>query len=357
MTPACSRRRSIAPGPCSTTCARSSGRSRSHRSPLGARLGRDGDPQRAPGHRPASQSRRRRRGTAGRRSRACGSSGPRWSRPPRTGSAPRSASCSRRCSSRSPLLALERVAEAAEARRRPLRVTAVIAVVYLAHLQGLGGVSNIERTDDTTEWAMLGIYLVIGALIQALGALAVNEAARAIEDGDAAPLRSAQPLRRVGAGPGRARPPVVPALTLGRAQPRLDLVPERVEGVRGRPRAGRCRVRRRGASTCSKRRRNLLRRRAEARLGVDVEVAGDVDHGEQQVAELVGGGLGVAAVRRRAPARRPPRRSSAGRRARRASRSRPWPPSSAPCGRRRAPAATPGMPSKIDVVRPASRRA
>lgn len=80
-------------------------------------------------------------------------------------------------------LALERVAEAAEARRRPLRVTAVIAVVYLAHLQGLGGVSNIERTDDTTEWAMLGIYLVIGALIQALGALAVNEAARAVETG------------------------------------------------------------------------------------------------------------------------------------------------------------------------------
>jgi hypothetical protein len=55
--------------------------------------------------------------------------------------------------------------------------------VYLAHLQGLGGVSNIERTDDPTEWAMLGIYLVIGALIQALGALAVNEAARAVETG------------------------------------------------------------------------------------------------------------------------------------------------------------------------------
>ena len=81
------------------------------------------------------------------------------------------------------LLAIERVAEAAEARRRPLRVTAVIAVAYLAHLQGLGGVSNIERTDDSTEWAMLGIYLVIGALIQALGALAVNEAARAVETG------------------------------------------------------------------------------------------------------------------------------------------------------------------------------
>lgn len=81
------------------------------------------------------------------------------------------------------LLAIERVAEAAEARRRPLRVTAIIAVVYLAHLQTLGGVSNTERTDDARDWAMLGIHLVIGALVQALGALAVNEAARAIETG------------------------------------------------------------------------------------------------------------------------------------------------------------------------------
>jgi preprotein translocase subunit SecG len=80
------------------------------------------------------------------------------------------------------LLSLERVAEAAEARRRPLRATAIIAIVYLVHLEGLGGVSNIERTDDSSEWAMLGIYLVIGALIQALGALAVNEAARSIEE-------------------------------------------------------------------------------------------------------------------------------------------------------------------------------
>ena len=81
------------------------------------------------------------------------------------------------------LLALERVAEAAEARRRPLRATAVIAIVYLVHLQCLGGVSNIERTDDPGEWGMLGAYLVIGALILALGALAANEAARAIEEG------------------------------------------------------------------------------------------------------------------------------------------------------------------------------
>ena len=81
------------------------------------------------------------------------------------------------------LLAIERVALAAEARRRGLHVTAAMAVIYLAHLQGLGGVSNIERTNDPDEWPVLGAYLVIGALIQALGALAANEAARAIEDG------------------------------------------------------------------------------------------------------------------------------------------------------------------------------
>lgn len=81
------------------------------------------------------------------------------------------------------LIAIERVAEAAEARRRGLHVAAAMAVVYLAHLQGLGGVSNIERTTDPDEWGVLGAYLVIGALIQALGALAANEAGRAIEDG------------------------------------------------------------------------------------------------------------------------------------------------------------------------------
>lgn len=83
------------------------------------------------------------------------------------------------------LLSMERLAQSAEARRRGLHVTAVMAVVYLAHLQGLGGVSNIERTEDPERWGLLGAYLVIGALIQALGALAANEAARAVEDGSA----------------------------------------------------------------------------------------------------------------------------------------------------------------------------
>jgi hypothetical protein len=82
-----------------------------------------------------------------------------------------------------PLIALERVAEAAEARHRPLRATYVIAVVYIAHLQGLGGLSTIEKTTDPEKWGKLGAYLLIGGLIQVLGTLSANEAARAIEEG------------------------------------------------------------------------------------------------------------------------------------------------------------------------------
>jgi hypothetical protein len=82
-----------------------------------------------------------------------------------------------------PLIALERVAEAAEARHRPLRATYVIAVVYVAHLQGLGGLSTIEETTDPEKWGRLGAYLLIGGLIQVLGTLSANEAARAIEEG------------------------------------------------------------------------------------------------------------------------------------------------------------------------------
>ena len=59
-----------------------------------------------------------------------------------------------------PLVALERVAEAAEARHRPLRATYVIAVVYIAHLQGLGGLSTIEETSDPEKWGRLGAYLL-----------------------------------------------------------------------------------------------------------------------------------------------------------------------------------------------------
>lgn len=82
-----------------------------------------------------------------------------------------------------PLLVLERVAEAAEARRRPLHVTALLGIAFVVVLQERGGLSTIVATDRPDDWGMLGVDLIILALIQALGALAANEAARAIEEG------------------------------------------------------------------------------------------------------------------------------------------------------------------------------
>lgn len=82
-----------------------------------------------------------------------------------------------------PLLAFERISEVAEARRRPMHITIILAIVFVVALQEMGGLSTVVPTDDSSEWGMLGVRLVILALIQALGALAANEAARAIEDG------------------------------------------------------------------------------------------------------------------------------------------------------------------------------
>jgi hypothetical protein len=80
-----------------------------------------------------------------------------------------------------PVIVLERVAMAAEGPRRPLRMTYVAAVAYIAVVQGLGALSTIVPTNDPDEWARLASYLIIGALVQILGAIAVNEALRSIE--------------------------------------------------------------------------------------------------------------------------------------------------------------------------------
>jgi hypothetical protein len=82
-----------------------------------------------------------------------------------------------------PLVALERVVEAAEARHRPLRAAFVIGVGYLAHLEFLNALSTTEETRDPQEWGRLGAVLVIAGLLQVLGTLSASEAARAIEDG------------------------------------------------------------------------------------------------------------------------------------------------------------------------------
>ncbi len=82
-----------------------------------------------------------------------------------------------------PLLALLRVAQAAESRNRPLRATYVVAAGYLAQMQFLGGLSTIDQSSPPEDWGRLGAYLIIGGLLQVLGALSVNEAARSIESG------------------------------------------------------------------------------------------------------------------------------------------------------------------------------
>lgn len=81
-----------------------------------------------------------------------------------------------------PLLFLERVAIAADARRRPLRATYLIGAAYLAHMEFLGGLSTIERDTTDGDWGTLGAYLLIGALLQVIGTLSANEACRSIED-------------------------------------------------------------------------------------------------------------------------------------------------------------------------------
>ncbi len=81
-----------------------------------------------------------------------------------------------------PMIFLERIATAAEARHRPLRATYLIAAAYLAQLQFLGGLSTIDRADATDRWGEIGAYLLIGGLIMVLGSLAANESARSVED-------------------------------------------------------------------------------------------------------------------------------------------------------------------------------
>lgn len=82
-----------------------------------------------------------------------------------------------------PLLALLRLAQAAEARHRPLRVAYVVGVAHLAQVQFLAALSTTDQASPAEDWGRLGAYLIIGALIQVIGALSANEAARAIEEG------------------------------------------------------------------------------------------------------------------------------------------------------------------------------
>lgn len=80
-----------------------------------------------------------------------------------------------------PVVVLERVAMAAEGPRRPLRLAYFTAVAFIAILQGLGALSTIVPTDDPDQWARLAAYLIMAALVQILGAIAINEACRSID--------------------------------------------------------------------------------------------------------------------------------------------------------------------------------
>lgn len=82
-----------------------------------------------------------------------------------------------------PLLAMERIVEAAEARHRPLRAAFVIGVGYLASLQFLAAIATADENTEPEDWGRLGGYLLIAALLQVLGTLSANEAARAVDEG------------------------------------------------------------------------------------------------------------------------------------------------------------------------------
>lgn len=80
-----------------------------------------------------------------------------------------------------PIVALERVAEVAEARRRPLRATYLLGVLCLAAVQFLGALSTVESSTEPAEWGRIASYMIVLALLQVIAALAANEALRAIE--------------------------------------------------------------------------------------------------------------------------------------------------------------------------------
>ena len=82
-----------------------------------------------------------------------------------------------------PLLAVERVADTAAARRRPARVAYVMALGFVAVAQISGALATIDRTTELDGWGRSGALVLIVALIEVLGVLAFGEAARALEEG------------------------------------------------------------------------------------------------------------------------------------------------------------------------------
>jgi MFS family permease len=80
------------------------------------------------------------------------------------------------------LVAIERLADAAGARRRPFRVAYAMTVGYLVVLQVAGSLATIDRTTDFDSWGRTGALVLIAALVQILAVLAFTEGSRALEE-------------------------------------------------------------------------------------------------------------------------------------------------------------------------------
>lgn len=82
-----------------------------------------------------------------------------------------------------PLLVLERLADAAEARHRPARVACVTTFGFLAVIEVSGSLATIEPGGTMDSWGRSGALVLIAALIEIIAVLAFSEAARALEEG------------------------------------------------------------------------------------------------------------------------------------------------------------------------------
>jgi hypothetical protein len=81
-----------------------------------------------------------------------------------------------------PLVSLEYVANAVGARRNPFRASYLLSVVLIVHVQMLEGLSTIDDLADPERWGLLAAYLILGALLQVLIALAIIEGCRSFDE-------------------------------------------------------------------------------------------------------------------------------------------------------------------------------
>jgi hypothetical protein len=83
------------------------------------------------------------------------------------------------------LATVERLADAAAARRRPFRGAFAMTLVYLVLMQAVGSLATIDRTTEIESWGRTGALVLIAALVEVLAVLAFTEGGRALEEGTA----------------------------------------------------------------------------------------------------------------------------------------------------------------------------